>query len=748
MNKLRKIFISAIILILLSAGMLFSQYKPRVSVVPFNATKVAKHDAATLTLIFETDLVNTEAFEVIEQAEADKILKAQEYTISDCTDENCAVEIGKQLAADHIFLGNVSLIGSKYVLNIKLIDIQEGKNIRAESVYADSVDGLVEQISVLANIMAGSEELYSGRGEIEYVDSSGTEKSAPSLSKEEKSEQKTYVTFLSDPPGVAFKIYGSAGRLLSEGFTPSNLRLSRAMYSIEAESPLYYPFKEKLSVTSDRKIMYTIRMKPNFGSIEIESYPEGAEVLLNGLKVGTTPFHSERMKSGNYSFVVEKELCASKEIKIKVEDGKTSRHKVDLTPEFIWFSIREANQIDAGLYVNGKYKGRLPFRDRISYSPFTVEVKSDDQRYRPYSESISPAKRGGTIERKIALEGIHGNVAVDSEPFLEGDIYIDGKKRGTVPDQFDLLIGEHEIVVKGVLEGKSLMGTKNITVKEGEDIELTLSMAEERKEHIDKHTDKLIETVYVAPGSFSMGSTGGDSDENIVRITSGFYISKYEVTVKQWREVMGNIPSGSGDNLPVANVSWYDAVEFCNALSRKEGLKPCYSSSDVSYNESRYGYYIVLVGGQKESSSSIYCNFSANGYRLPTEAEWEYAARGGNESRGYKYAGSNSAMEVAWYRANRGRTRRPREVGRKKPNELGLYDMSGNVWEWCWDWHGEYSSSSQTDPSGPSEGVNRVVRGGNYGSLDVSDIRVDNRSCSTPSNKGSKIGFRPVRTAE
>ncbi len=402
---------------------------------------MAKHDAATLTLLFETDLVNTEAFEVIEQAEADKILDAQEYTVDECTDESCAVEIGKLLAADHIFLGNVSLIGSKYVLNVKLIDIKEGKNIRAESIYAESVDGLVEQISVLANIMAGSEELFSGRGEIEYVDSSGLEKNGASSSKDEKSEQKTYVTFLSDPPGATFKIYDSAGRLLTEGFTPSNLRLSRAIYRIEAGSPLYYPFKEKFSVTSDRKMRYTIRLKPNFGSIEIESSPEGAEVLLNGLKVGTSPFYSERMKSGDYSFIVIKELYASKEIKIKVEDEKICSYKVDLTPEFIWFSIREANQIEASLYVDGKYKGRLPFRERLSYSPFRVEVKPDDHRYRTYSESVSPAKRGGTIDREIALKGTYGSVAVDSKPFLEGDIYIDGKKRGTVPDQFDLLIG-------------------------------------------------------------------------------------------------------------------------------------------------------------------------------------------------------------------------------------------------------------------------------------------------------------------
>ena len=191
--------------------------------------------------------------------------------------------------------------------------------------------------------------------------------------------------------------------------------------------------------------------------------------------------------------------------------------------------------------------------------------------------------------------------------------------------------------------------------------------------------DVEFEMVYVAGGTFMMGATseqGSDAynDERPVHSVtlSSFHIGKYEVTQGLWREVMGSNPSlnKAGDDYPVEKVSWEDCQEFVRKLNARTGLN----------------------------------------FRLPTEAEWEYAARGGKKSRGYKYSGSNSLGNVAWYEANSGDDTHP--VGRKTPNELGLYDMSGNVWEWCQDRYGSYGSSSQTNPTGSSSGAHRVLRGG------------------------------------
>jgi len=231
--------------------------------------------------------------------------------------------------------------------------------------------------------------------------------------------------------------------------------------------------------------------------------------------------------------------------------------------------------------------------------------------------------------------------------------------------------------------------------------------------------------VWVEGGTFMMGSdVGEDWDKPVHRVTvKGFYISKYQVTQAEWTAVMGNNPSNfKGDNLPVEQVSWLDAIEFCNRLSEKEGLTPCYRSS----------------------GSNITCDWNANGYRLPTEAEWEYAANGGsNVFLVTAYAGSNNADAVAWYYENSENKTHP--VGTKTPNGLGLYDMSGNVWEWCWDWYVAYSSGVQTDPRGASSGINRVMRGGSW-RHPAKFGRSAGRYNHPPSYRLSYNGFRIVRS--
>jgi formylglycine-generating enzyme required for sulfatase activity len=224
-------------------------------------------------------------------------------------------------------------------------------------------------------------------------------------------------------------------------------------------------------------------------------------------------------------------------------------------------------------------------------------------------------------------------------------------------------------------------------------------------------------------------------------------MDKYEITFEKWTDVRnwglthgytdlgaGSRGSGAtGANYPVTNVKWYDVVKWCNARSEMDGFTPTYYTNNTLAT--------VFRTGQLDLSSDA-AKWNANGYRLPTEAEWEYAARGGIQTHGYTYSGSNTIEDVAWYYTNSGS---PHQVGLKLPNELGIYDMSGNDLEWCWDWYGTYSTAAQTDPQGPINGTQRVFRGGNCFNSEVNS-RVGYRSYESPGSQyGLYSGFRCVQ---
>ena len=244
--------------------------------------------------------------------------------------------------------------------------------------------------------------------------------------------------------------------------------------------------------------------------------------------------------------------------------------------------------------------------------------------------------------------------------------------------------------------------------------------------------------VRINGGTFTMGSPANEEGRAAIEghqrqvTVSGFSMGKYQVTQKEYQEIMGANPSGSkGDNHPVEMVSWFDAVQYCNRLSQKEGLTPAYS-----------------INGE-----NVTWNRSANGYRLPTEAEWEYACRAGTTTA-FNTGDSITAEQANFddrfpynfmtMRAHREGTTKP--VGSFAPNAWGLYDMHGNVYEWCWDWFGAYANEAQTDSLGASSGHNRVMRGGYWSSRPAYNIRSAFRESYPPSSQTVDIGFRIVRS--
>ena len=600
-----------------------------------------------------------------------------------------------------------------------------------------------------------------------------------------------YLGFQISPPNATLWVNDDIWELEPDGTATQFLNFGT--YSYRVQAPNYHPDAGKVTLNNANKTeIVSVNLKPNFGWVEVagDGPLKDASVYVDDNFIGKAPCKSEALKSGQHTLRVVKKMYATYSQTVMVADNETIRVAPNLTADFAEVTLKV--DADADIYVNDERKGTRSWTGPLGSGTYKIECKQPNHETSQITKEITASMAGQTLTLP-APKPIYGSLNVESSPnFCQ--LFIDGKAQGNTP-QFipEILVGSHEIkltkegyadhmemvtIVKGertqmkptMSNGREVQFTCNVpnatleidgqrvnsasgtymltygshsiraTAAEYLDYSATINVSGNTRTYgitmQPLRKDEKTITVngvsftmkLVEGGTFQMGATkeqesDAASDEKPVHSVtlSDYYLGETEVTQALWEAVMGTTVSqqrdkadkswslrGEGGDYPMYYVSWNECQEFITKLNRLTGKN----------------------------------------FRLPTEAEWEYAARGGTKSKGYKYAGSSTLRDVAWFGQWIGKTydngnsgEKTHAVKTKSPNELGLYDMSGNVWEWCQDWYGSYNSSSQTNPQGPSSGSFRVLRGGCW-SNNAWGCRVSDRFLDYPGKRNGGNGFR------
>ena len=472
----------------------------------------------------------------------------------------------------------------------------------------------------------------------------------------------------------------------------------------------------ELTITASGNVVGPVDAGGNFYALTVS--PKDAKVSIDDVLQSSSSDgeYSAMLPYGSHTYKVEAGGYISKSGSFTISNSDMTPISVSLVSAMATVSVTCPTPA-VSLYVDKKSVGTIPWTGSLKEGMHLIEAKKEGYRSQQRTINLSQQQKLDVAFAELAT--VQGNLSVNYKPF-GADVYVDGKKIGQSPRVFNgLLVGSHKVEIKkdgygteskqvNILEGQTatIAGvlTANTTVATN-----TASSLSGNTITIPVKNGISIDMVRVEAGTFTMGATSEMEDPydwekptHQVTLTNDYYIGKYEVTQNLWKAVMGKNPSKfKGDNLPVEQVSWNDCQKFISKLN----------------------------------------NITGKTFRLPTEAEWEYAARGGKKSRGYQYSGSNNLSDVAWYVGNS--WSKTHAVGSKQANELGIYDMSGNVWEWCQDWYGKYSSSSHTNPTGANSGSDRVFRGGGW-DISARFCRSSYRYFITPDDHCYFLGFRLV----
>jgi formylglycine-generating enzyme required for sulfatase activity len=692
-------------------------------------------------------------FSVMNKENMISILDDLEINYTEACEGDCEVDIGRKIQAHFIITGNIWKVDRVFKLIVKLYETVSGNLASQETAQGSSVSeiepSLAQAVARLLEPLVPSSE--GGPVFIHGVPgASGPSKPevsdipASSRVKADSGPAVLYIT--SDPPGADVYLGSIIAGNTDPAFQKADLKPGTTL-TVTLKKEMYHPLTFEVPLERGITRYENLTLKPAFGTLIIKSDPSGAEIELSGRSVGRTTYENKNIASGQY--LVNLSLPLYEPVLndvVAVEDGRVTEKSYTLTPAYGTLSI-DSSPDGAQITVTGlspvspeRTLGRTPLTEvKLSPGTFKITLSLEGFRQREYKITIARARETRIDGTQAVLQKKEGTINVLVDPPEPGTVvYLDKKERGTAPLTIEhVTAGEH--VVEARSSGKE--GSKEVILDDGETETIVVSIKEKAVEGQYKsryRTDRshkkdyrvnlgdgvFLEMVYIQGGTFEMGSRDSekerDNDEGPVHNVklSPFYIGKFEVTQAQWKTLMdSNRSRFEGDNRPVESITWEEAKEFCRKLSQKTG----------------------------------------HIYRLPTEAEWEYACRGGTSTP--FHTGACLSTDQANYNGNypytgcaQGKYRKKTiDVGSFESNSLGLYDMHGNVWEWCADWYDAnyYRDCARKgtviDPAGPNSGSDRVDRGGCWGRY-ARNCRSANRDRLVPTLRSRSLGFRLART--
>lgn len=509
-----------------------------------------------------------------------------------------------------------------------------------------------------------------------------------------------FVIINSEPSGADVYLNNEA-----VGKTPFSADKPEGRYEWRVERHLYRAQAGVFDLKAGSKVRLTLTLQPDFGTLKLSSTPEsGADIILDGIKLDKkTPYTFTELPNGEHSITLSHPWYETVTQKVIIEAEKT--HEVSIVMKPIFGELTVNAQADEEVLINNELKGKGRWTGRLVPGVYQLELRKPSHKSAAMQITV---KQGDKETIVLTPTPIYGTLKVETTP-MDAEIFLNGKTYGTTPQIIrELLIGTYDLEIKSA--GYESI-KKNIIIEESRAIELNETFSK-IKIIITKSVDELERNmIYIEGGTLTMGCTAEQGSSCSLNEKPAFQVSladyhigKYEVTQAQWKDVMGSNPSffGNCDSCPVENVSWLDVQDFIRKLNKITGKK----------------------------------------YRLPTEAEWEFAARGGGKSRSFKYSGGYNIDLVAWYNGNSLWKSHP--VGQKQPNELGLFDMSGNVSEWCSDSYYEYSTRVNPKFMLSLVETDHIFRGGSW-SCYSHLCRTSSRTRYGSSYRSNYLGFRLVR---